>query len=184
MLAWVHKAIQGTRQDRTETVGNNPVVCVGHGDRTGLECFLASALLRDEEDVCPVESTVGTLARFQVSDDLQKNRASDVNQGFVHGERDTVPSSRRVSGVEYRGPYRLECDAVDRLGNLFGVVGQVAIDTGPRNILSCPDGLPVFLELSCDIRCSVHYSVLSNKAGDVLTTGGKRVLGIFKKVEG
>ena len=69
MLAWVYKVIQGGRQDRTETVGDNPVVRVGNGDRTSLECFLASALLRDEEDVCPVESTVGSLARFQVSDD-------------------------------------------------------------------------------------------------------------------
>ena len=93
VLAWFHKAINGSRQDRPEAVCNDPVVRVGDGDGTGLECFLASTLLRYEKDVCPVECAVGTLARLQVLDDLQKNWGSDVNQGFVQGEGDAVTTS-------------------------------------------------------------------------------------------
>ena len=62
VLAWVNKAIEGGRQDSKETVGDDPVVCVGDRDGAGFECFLASTLLGDEEDVSPVESAVGPAA--------------------------------------------------------------------------------------------------------------------------
>ena len=36
VLAWVNKTVEGESQDREETVGDDPVVCVGDGDGSGL----------------------------------------------------------------------------------------------------------------------------------------------------